>query len=275
MATIEQKQTLQLDMQRQQHFQRALDWLTMDNPAAHQLTLMDRKAKGSGEWFLHSNFFEDWCRDAGTRLFCPGIPGAGKTMIAATVINHLRTTKADDTGLAYFFCTYKAHVGQQAASVLACLLKQLIQNRPEVFVPIMKLYDTKTREGELLDCDDLILALHSVCSTYTRVRIVVDALDEFSNDDGQRDKLLDALRDLRAQGNTSLLATSRFVPEIAKRFLSDPVLEIEADDSDVERFTSEQILSLPTKCIKRDAELARTVQKRIVQSVDGMYVLRG
>jgi hypothetical protein len=271
---MERKQNLQLDMQRQQHLRKALDWLTMDNPAAQQSTLMDRKAKDSGQWFLSSKQYEAWYCGAGTRLFCPGIPGAGKTMIAATLIDHIRTTKEDSIGLAFFFCTYQAQEEQKAASVLASLLKQLVQNRQEAFVPIMKLYEKKTREGGLPDCEDLILALRSVCSTYNRVRIVVDALDEFSNDDRQRDKLLDALHDLRAQGNTSLLATSRSVPEIAERFASDPVLEIEADDSDVERFTSEQILSLPTKCIRRDPELARAVQKKIVKSVDGMYVLR-
>jgi hypothetical protein len=269
-TSIKHKQTLQLNMQEQQHLRKVLDLLTMDNPAAQLSTLRDRRAKGSGHWFLSSKQYEAWYCDTGTRLLCPGIPGAGKTMIAATIIDHLGTTKEDDIGLAYFFCNYKAQAAQKTASVLASLLKQLVQNRPEAGAPIRRLYEKKGLESGLSDCEALISILRSVCSTYTRVRIVVDALDEFSNDDGQRDRLLDALSDLQGHGNISFLATSQFVPEITERFASDPILEIQADDSDVARFTSEQILALPTKCIKRDAELSRTVQKGIVQSVDGM-----
>jgi hypothetical protein len=40
----------------------------------------ERKHGGVGQWLLSSNEFQGWLNQNKQTLFCPGIPGAGKTM---------------------------------------------------------------------------------------------------------------------------------------------------------------------------------------------------
>ena len=70
-------------------------------------------------------------------LFCPGIPRAGETMMAAIPHNHLwKMTMCDDIGLAYLFCSYNAQTDQSVSSPFAVLSKQLAQSRPDIAAPV-------------------------------------------------------------------------------------------------------------------------------------------
>jgi hypothetical protein len=85
-----------------------MEWLSpTDFPAQqHDIT---RRQKDTGQWLLDSPQFRRWLQGLDKTLFCPGIPGAGKTMMAAIAITHLcRTAGCDDIGVAYLFCNYKA-----------------------------------------------------------------------------------------------------------------------------------------------------------------------
>ena len=46
--------------------------------------------------------FQAWTAGSKSTLFCPGIPGAGKTILSAAVIDHLQNNfDEDDDGVAY------------------------------------------------------------------------------------------------------------------------------------------------------------------------------
>ncbi|XTI88328.1 ankyrin repeat domain-containing protein [Cenococcum geophilum] len=69
-------------------------WKFSKEEVASILTRMERlkSLEGTGQWFL----------DSPETLFCPGIPGAGKTIIAAIAIDYLcRTIGRDDIRVAY------------------------------------------------------------------------------------------------------------------------------------------------------------------------------
>jgi hypothetical protein len=101
----------------------------------------------------------------------------------------------------------------------------------------------------------------------------MDALDECTDQDGTRSQLIEKLRELQMRTNVRLLSTSRFIPEITEKFRLDPMLlEVRASEEDVKRFVAGQIPRLP-RCIRRDDELTRAVQSKIVKAIDGMYVL--
>lgn len=68
------------------------------------------------------------------------------------------------------------------------------------------------------------------------------------------------------------MATSRFLPEIVDWFNKALKLEVQAEKEDVKRFVAGQICRLP-RCIQRDSALQEVVQEKIVEAVDGMYVL--
>ena len=54
-----------------------------------------------------------------------------------------------------------------------------------------------------------------------------------------------------------------------QNFCSIPTLEVRASEEDVRRYVAGQVPRLPN-CIKRDDELKRTVQNKIIEAVDGM-----
>ena len=62
-------------------------------------------------------------------LFCPGIPGAGKTILTSIVVDDLTTRFSNDpsVGIAYVYCNFRRRDEQKAEELFASLLKQLMQ----------------------------------------------------------------------------------------------------------------------------------------------------
>jgi hypothetical protein len=56
-----------------------LEWITPIDYAAQQNDFIARRQPGTGQWLLDSAEFQEWLKDKERTLFCPGIPGAGKT----------------------------------------------------------------------------------------------------------------------------------------------------------------------------------------------------
>ena len=111
--------------------------------------------------------------------------------------------------------------------------------------------------------------LDSVIANYSRVYIVVDALDECADSDGTRRELLTNLGGLQNETNTNLMATSRFEPHVMKMFKGVLSLRIRASDDDIKQFVRGQIHRLPN-CVQRDPDLQRKIQDDIVEATDGM-----
>ena len=61
--------------------QAIVDWLTSIDYAAQQSDFISRRQDGTEVWLLDSDEFHGWLNQKQQTLFCPGIPGAGKTMI--------------------------------------------------------------------------------------------------------------------------------------------------------------------------------------------------
>lgn len=258
---------LQLNQDLRQHFQ-VMDWISSDQFQAQQSDLILRRQEETGLWFLGSSKFGEWFQGANPTLFCLGMPGAGKTMMAAITVDHLqKTVQAQDVGIAYIYCNYKARTDQTATNLLAAILKQLVQDRLSLTKSLSSLHDQHTIQKTRPSLDEIIGVLRSVLAHYSMVYIVVDALDECI--ERNRDELLDSLRNLQSKADFRIMATSRCIPEVVEQFDNIPKLEVRADARDVKRYVLGQIKRLP-KCIQRDGELQELVQDKIAEAVDGM-----
>jgi hypothetical protein len=247
-----------------------MQWLSTTDFPAQQHDIITRRQRGTGQWFLDCSEFKRWLQGSEKTLYCPGIPGAGKAMIAAIAIDHLcRTILSDDIGVVYLFCSYKAQTDQNAESLLAALLKQLVQSRPDIAAPVTNIYKDHSKRRSRPSPDQIFQVLQSVCTNYSAVHVIVDALDECANEDGSRDQLIDKLQKLQTGTDIRLLFTSRSISEITQQFCWGTIVEVRATKEDVTKFVEGQIPSLP-KCIQRDDELNRAVKTRIVDAVDGM-----
>jgi hypothetical protein len=250
----------------QQH-QAIMEWLSPIDFPAQQHDIISQRQDGTAQWFLNSTEFKTWLDGPDKTLFCHGIPGAGKTMMAAVAIDHLyRSMHSEDIGIAYLFCSYKTQVDQSMPNLFAALLKQLVQSRPDIAAPAIRMHDDHSKRGTRPSVAELTQALQSACSSYSTVYIIMDALDECSKTGGVQ--VIDKMRDLQASGNIRLLATSRVIPELTRHFQSCPWLEVRASEDDVKRFVA-CTTRLPS-CIQRNEKLKNEVQNKIVEAVDGM-----
>ncbi|OQE93683.1 hypothetical protein PENNAL_c0005G05905 [Penicillium nalgiovense] len=256
--------------------QKVLDWLSRQNYATQQSDFLGRREQGTGQWFLDSSEFKDWISGSKQTLFCPGIPGAGKTILSSIVIDNLydRFGSGGEVAIAYLYCSFNRHDEQSAIELLSNLLKQLAQSQPSLDSSIRKMYDEHTAKGtrpSMGEISDTIQVL-SKPSEFAKVYIVIDALDECRMNDGSRTRFLDAMFELQDARNINLLVTSRFIPDMNERFKEKPTLQIRASMADVTRYLQGNLAMLPA-FVSRNLDLQTEISTNITRAVDGMFLL--
>lgn len=247
----------------------ALNWLSTLDFTAQQHDIIKRREEGTGIWFVESPQFVNWLRDVDKTLFCCGMPGAGKTMVAALAIDHISSTMPfADIGLAYVFCNYKAQADQSALNLLSDILKQLAGGNADISSQIANMCELHTERNTRPRLEDITRALNTAVASYQSTYIVVDALDEctddLANENNVRQCFIGELRALQTNHDLRLLCTSRSIPDIVQSFASDPVLEIRASREDVEQFVAAHVSSRYNVALK--SQLVDT----IATAADGM-----
>jgi Cdc6-like AAA superfamily ATPase len=204
-------------------------------------------------------------------LFCPGIPGAGKTILTSIVVEELTTRFSNDPniGIAYIYCNFRRQEEQNVDNLLASLLKQLSESQPSLPVTVKELYDRHKTKRTRPSLDEISRSLQAVTTLYSRVFLIVDALDECQVSDGRRQRFLAGLFSLYTKCGANLFVTSRPISSIEKEFKGNPMLEIRANDKDVRRYLEAHMLRLPGFVV-RSLELQEEIKTRIVEAVDGM-----
>jgi Cdc6-like AAA superfamily ATPase len=81
---------------------KVLSWLPSIGYDPQQSYFSNREP-GTGQWLLNSEQYQNWLKADNQTLFCPGIPGAGKTFITSIVIDYLQTTYKSSS-IAYLYC---------------------------------------------------------------------------------------------------------------------------------------------------------------------------
>ena len=249
-----------------------LDWLTPFDYGSQQSDYFRRLQEGTGQWLFDSVEFQEWLKNSQKTLFCPGIPGAGKTILASAVVNDLtkRFSKDLRIGISYIYCNFQRKHEQDIDNLLASLLKQLAESYPSGLPASVKdLYDYHKAKRTRPSLEEILSTLHSVVAKYSRVFIIVDALDECQVSNSCRAKLLLELFTLQKRHGTNILATSRFIPEIVHHFQGSLQLEIRAREKDVRRYLDNHMI--PERAfLRKNLELQEEIKCKIVQVVDGM-----
>lgn len=260
-----------------------LQWLTkVTYHGQQQSDSISRRQPGTGQWLLDTAEFKTWAGGDKQTLFCPGIPGSGKTILTSIVIDKLTTDFKDDNsiGIAYLYCNFRRTDEQKAEDLIASLLRQFAQSRPSLPESLKSVYDkhkdmqTKPSFGEISQ------ALESVVSVYSRVFIVIDALDECPASDGGG--FLPEIFALQAKFGANIFATSRPIPKIAAKFAGSMRLEIQARDEDVIGYIKGHIngdmpndeMQQLRENIHQCPELEEEITIGISSAVQGMHVSR-
>jgi hypothetical protein len=259
--------------QRDQEHDTILNWLTGIDYAPQQNDYIRRRQPGTGQWLLDSAEFQTWLCTSQQTLFCPGIPGAGKTILTSIVVDDLCKRFRNDMtiGITYIYCNFRRRDEQKIEDLLASLLKQVAQGQSPLPRSVKDLYAQHKANRTRPSFDEISRTLYSVAAMYSRVFIVVDALDECQASDGSWGRFLSEVFSVQAKTGASVFATSRSIPEITKVFEGSITLEIRASDDDVQRYLSEKMSHL-RPFVSKNFTLQEEVKGEIIKAADGMCV---
>ncbi|CVL03942.1 related to ankyrin [Fusarium proliferatum] len=250
-----------------------LQWLTPANYSLLQSDNIGRRQPGTGQWFINSSEFRRWRDSPNQTLFCPGIPGAGKTILTSIVIDSLEALFSKDKTvvIAYVYCNFQRQNDQTAKELVASLLKQLLQSLPAMPESIKLLYQRHRIKRSPPSLEDVSSSLLSTAKLFSKVFIMVDALDECRITDGTRKKFLEEIFKLQLHSKSNVFITSRPIPEVKDQFQTSITLEVRATDADVERFLRGHMPQMPG--FFRQEGLEEVVIGEIIRSVEGMFLL--
>ncbi|KAK4085610.1 uncharacterized protein Triagg1_600 [Trichoderma aggressivum f. europaeum] len=253
---------------------RILEWLTLVNYGLQQSDYFQRRQRETGQWFLNSSQSEEWLQTSRKTLFCQGIPGAGKTILISIVINDLYTRFDQDItiGIAYIYCNFQRTDDQQVNDLMASLLKQLSARQHSLPGGVKILYNFHRAKHTRPSLEEIRGALQSVARMYTRVFVIVDALDECPAADNNRTNFLAEIFALQNATKANLFATSRHIQGIRNQFHESILLDIRTREDDVRQYLEEHISGLPSFILKR-SDSQRRIVHQIANSTDGMFLL--
>ncbi|KAJ7453089.1 ankyrin repeat-containing domain protein [Mycena latifolia] len=248
--------------------QKILDWYSPLNFFLRQADIFSAWQPGTGAWLLEASLFKEWKSGGGKILWCRGIPGAGKTVLASIVVENLRTEQ--NTGVAVLYLNHKET--ETPSNLLAALWRQLVSGKP-IPPAVHHLYAKHHEQRTRPSLQDTYSTLCSIISAHPSIFIVVDALDEYPEE--LRNILLSHLSALGPTVN--LMLTSRPHIKIEHVLVNSALetLEIRATDDDIRRHITAQIAksSRLSNHVKNCLGLRDEIESVIVRRSDGMFLL--
>jgi nucleoside phosphorylase len=254
---------------RSENSMKVMDRLSSVNFWGKQHDVHNRAQKGTGTWILEDPTFKSWLAGQPGILWCRGIPGAGKTVLASIIIDYLvKRFENDSFGLAWIYMDYREHDLQTVENIFADLLRQFIQKGGEVSESIINSFGMSWREGKP-NSSEYKNMLQKALQQYSKTVIVIDALDESRTQD-LRKVLISELRRLRPA--VHLLVTSRPLRDIHDMLGDTCQIEILARNEDVMLYLESHLQGNENlhNLIEADPSLQDVIKAFITQSDDGM-----
>ncbi|KAJ4230960.1 hypothetical protein NW759_002943 [Fusarium solani] len=162
---------------------RILDFFMPVNPQPDLETSVRLRHVLTGLWLTESPAFDHWLHTPGSKLWLTGIPGAGKTILAGSVIQEAlpRSHDAPGIGAAFFFCDYKDPSTWNTANILGATASQLARQKEEAFDILGEYYvELHLPHGlpRTPDSDELRASISQMSEHFDQTLMAVDGLDE-------------------------------------------------------------------------------------------------
>ncbi|KEF55615.1 uncharacterized protein A1O9_08365 [Exophiala aquamarina CBS 119918] len=273
------KQVIKLEADRDsgQRLRRYTDWLSASNMATTLSDTVSKIQEGTGSALLSEPKFKYWLTGEIQTLLCLGVPGVGKTVLAAQVIDTLtRHNVHKNSPTLFFFASWRQREAesQTPAAILANLLCQVLLSQGSISDATQQLFERHmkgaSRPGgtELLDC--LKRETRHIPKTY----IIIDALDEVSEQ--CQPVLLQYVRDLLREGEIQFMATSRELPGterlFSRLFPRSEFIHINSSADDIEAYLFGRMAMLPD-VVMQDIEFQSFIVAEIMKRSAGVFLV--
>ena len=230
--------------------------------------------ESSGQWFKMSDEYQTWWGSSGGLMWCPGVAGSGKTVLADIVFNDLyvRYARDDDKQVIRVFFDY-IHT-RSPKQYLASLWKQLAMRRrldDTELATLTKMYFRKgAKQGAMPREAEWKRILSQEIRRYSKVFLIIDALDESKID--QPLQFVEELVRLLPMAN--ILVTTRPDLRIQDSNIVGKVttIEIQAHKIDLERYLEKRVSNSKKlrKAISQLPELKARIKDQVLENSKGM-----
>ncbi|TIA09752.1 hypothetical protein D6C80_08436, partial [Aureobasidium pullulans] len=272
----QQRETEHRDQEQVKAREEVLRWLSPHNFEHKQNETFKAKHQGTGDWLLQTEEFSNWEKATTSQLlWCHGKPGAGKSVLAPHVINHLQKNQtANQTGLCFAYFSFTDPTFHGAVPLTLALLKQLCQQQRSVPDMLSKAKQEAREPASVSSVETFV----EVARSFQQIFVVIDGLDECPKE--QRPAILDFVTG--ASGVTSsctkFFVSSRREGDIHSHFsfLRKPVIELEAGlvTPDIIKFVREEVVRRRTAFelhIQEETLLEEVIQK-LIEDSNGMFL---
>ena len=212
------------------------------------------------------------------QLWVFGIPGAGKSTLAAAAVDEAIRRHDAQNAVAYFYCDYKVAQTQDPRVILGSLAEQIARQNENSFArlsDLVKPHLPPQSQVPYLDCQLLAQVIKDMSVQFSSTMILVDGLDEC----GKNVRLVTSyLSDLVAEpSGIKMFLSSRDVPDVRNHFDTFSPVSIAAQSMDIRLYVAAEIdsrMDLKTRgprLIIGDTALKGEILDRLVNGAEGMF----
>ncbi|ERF68561.1 hypothetical protein EPUS_04659 [Endocarpon pusillum Z07020] len=259
-----------------------LRWLSNYPFEDVQKTTYEKKHPGTGDWLLRQSEFEQWfTKQDSAILWCYGKPGAGKSVLASNVIEHVSSKRAldDHVGIAFAYYSYQVKEMQENAFIISALIKQICRQNYRVPEGFLNVKRDALAPSQLGNVDSFLKAVEHY--QLNEVFLVIDALDECPK--VQRPAILKCLRDIVScgTGHVKVFVTSRPEMDIEEAFKQMTIecirIKARSVQSDINLYATEETRRLRQgsdgrKLNLNDPALEDQIIKTLTTKAEGMFL---
>lgn len=251
------------------------DWLKAPDASSNHNAALDQRHADTGRWFLESDAFHAWLTRENSFLWLRGFAGCGKTVLCSTTIQHIRDRRdGTDVGIAYFYFSFADDSNRDEKAMLRAFILQLAWRSSSGHEILSDLY--QQCKPHAASTRDLISCLHLLIGEFSRVYLLVDALDECPQQK-KRQHLLDTICTIRQWSFAGLhfLVTARDEPDIRRslapvEYEEVPMRNIHIDQ-DIESYISNLLETDPKlQRLKGREEHPGQIKKTLATKAEGM-----
>ncbi|KAK9419958.1 putative Ankyrin [Seiridium unicorne] len=253
---------------------RVLDYFMKSEPQRGYETSLSLRHPRTGLWLLRLPQVQTWLDLPGSRIWLTGIPGAGKTVLAASIIEAALGRSSEKIAVGFFFCDYKEETTHVTTNVLGALVSQLALQNDAAYALLAQYYqDLHPLRGlpRGPTVDGLQDLLTDIAQLFDHTFLIVDGLDECGK---HTDDVVDALKACAQTEKISTALLSRDENNIRNCLENDfGNIEISAHDDDITEYVTSEIEErIRTKRIRiRDPSLKGEILHRLVDGASGMF----
>ncbi|KFY78964.1 hypothetical protein V498_09003, partial [Pseudogymnoascus sp. VKM F-4517 (FW-2822)] len=267
LEAVEDDESLQYD-------KAILDWLG-PNDFDRLADCLSLVVKGTGKWLINHHLFQEWIQGKHQELWCFGIPGSGKTMLASQVAGYFHSILSPNLVL-LVYCNVRDSTRQTANNIIRGLLRQAIQQDGNMPNEIRVWFEDAMKYNSLPTLSKIKAVLFGKFrSTKNSVYIVIDGLDELQP---QNREIITILRDELAESSTlRIIVTSRPTDGLVELSSNSPAVDINAQLSktdDLRIFVSAKITNNKhlQRIIGSDSALREEIEDRVIISSKGLFL---